>query len=479
MPQVETITPNQNTGFLLTRSTDQAPVLPALPVEDTANPTPTPPPSLRTNGAVAPALPSSTTATTVTPSTNIDVTTINLSNLGSEEPRLRQLLASDENARNTFLERLKSDPTVQATIEELRKLQGTVISEQLVKALEAKLLGEGPDAFSIDPQTGAPNKLGAWLTVQGAQQLLRSLQELSQKVASGAMTAEDAQFQTTLKLFSGGAAGIVQGPAVLTAAYIMQNMVWEWTAYRSGNSSQLQNRAVLVSTSGQQSLLDQVLKLEEERREQLQRTVSSYNGIGNVQNIAGTIDQLLAGGVERSIISYALARAEGNVTERNALKGSASGHDDPGNGARNTGRFSVNSAYHGTFASASAADNYFWGKVEAEARRIAPILQRAGLQINALNVSAYLSFWLQSPAQAAEGLIPQFSRVAQQGASVEAWRTAMHNAADSNPLNPTGSTRRGWWAGMSRHIQDQNRRLGEIVDAINRAPSLGGAVYSV
>lgn len=302
MPQVETVTPSQNTGFLPTRSTDQVPVLPALPVAESANSTPTPPPSLRTNGTVAPTLPSS-----------IDVASIDLSKLGSEEARLRQLLASDPNARATFIERLKSDPTVQATIEELRKLQGTILSEQVFKALEAKLKGEGSDAFSIN-QNGEPDKMGAWLSVQGAQQLLRSLQELAQKVSSGTMTTEDAQLQTTLKLLSGGAAGIVQGPAVLTADYIMQNMTWEWLTYRTAHASRLENQATLVSTNTNTSLIQQLLKIEEERRQQLRRETATLTNAVYSAPDAG--QALVTHGIDITALRRAIIGKESNGNPR-------------------------------------------------------------------------------------------------------------------------------------------------------------------
>jgi hypothetical protein len=485
MPQVETATPNpnpgssNNTGFSnnIHSNNNGAPLSSVVSASTVSlgggsaaadQRVPTSPRQPQSTSATPPALPRGADAT----STDHSAT-----------PEQRKLLASDESSRNALIERLKRDPAVQGVIEELKKFEETVLSRPVLEALEAKLRGEGPDAFSVDVGRDGSIELkaGAWLPVREAPRLLLALEELARKVKSGEMTVEDAQFQTALKSYSGGGAGIVQGPPVLTADYVMEHMLLEWSIYRLKYPEQLKNRAMLEN-SGQKSLLDQVIQLEiereEEHRQRLQRSrsISSYDNIGNIQNVAGTIDQLLAGGVDRSILSYALARAEGNVTEHNALKSSANGHSDPGNGARNTGRFSVNSAYHGTFASASDADSYFWNKVEAEARRIAPILERSGLQISALNVSAYLSFWLQSPAQAAHGLIPQFSQVAQQGATVEAWRAAMHNAADRNPLNPTGSTLSGWWTNMPGHIRDQNRRLGEVVNAINRAPSLNGAV---
>lgn len=168
------------------------------------------------------------------------------------------------------------------------------------------------------------------------------------------------------------------------------------------------------------------------------------------------IEKMFQGRPRRSLMGYLLSGAEGTTDINGELLYES--HTDPGNGATNWGMFSVNSAYNGGINSAEQADTIYSQRLKNAAAEIAPVMKTAGLNPDdTLTMATYLSLWLQSPDQARRGLGELFPRIAAAGATPEALREALHDAADS-AIN-SGN----WWTNKERHIRDQDRRFNAIL----------------
>lgn len=182
------------------------------------------------------------------------------------------------------------------------------------------------------------------------------------------------------------------------------------------------------------------------------------------------VDKLFAGGAINSPIGRIIGMAEGNRTADGGLTPNYKGHSDPGNGAWNMGNYSVNGAYYSP-TSPEDADRIYHGVLQAEAERVAPVLQAAGLDPgNALLMASYLDIWNQSPIMAEEGFLATLPYLAKEGISPDTLLQARIYAGDAgvgtSGFNPTGSAHGSLWTDMNGHTADQKRRMLEIVDAM-------------
>lgn len=181
------------------------------------------------------------------------------------------------------------------------------------------------------------------------------------------------------------------------------------------------------------------------------------------------VDKLFAGGAIDSPIGRIVGLAEGNRTADGGITKAYGGHNDPNHGW-NIGNYSVNSNYY-SFSSPQEADNVYHGILKAEAERVAPIMEAAGLDPgNALLMTNYLDIWNQSPEMAEEGFLASLPYLAKEGISPDTILQARVYAGDAGVgtqgFNPTGSAHPNLWTDMGGHKDDQARRVDEIVNAM-------------
>ena len=182
------------------------------------------------------------------------------------------------------------------------------------------------------------------------------------------------------------------------------------------------------------------------------------------------VDKLFAGGAINSPIGRIVGLAEGNRTADGGLTPNYNGHTDPGNGAWNMGNYSVNGAYYKA-SSPQDADTQYHGILQAEANRVGPVFQAAGLDPgNALLMTSYLDIWNQSPIMAQEGFMATLPYLAKNGVSPDTLLQARIYAGDAgvgtSGFNPTGTAHGSLWTNMAGHSADQKRRMSEIVAAM-------------
>src|SRR4028118_381094 len=97
----------------------------------------------------------------------------------------------------------------------------------------------------------------------------------------------------------------------------------------------------------------------------------------------------------QSPIGRIIGMAEGNRTADGGVTPNYGGHEDPANGAWNVGNYSVNGAFYAG-GSPEEADAMYHPILQAEAERVAPLMQAAGLDPgNALLMASYLDIWNQ------------------------------------------------------------------------------------
>lgn len=181
------------------------------------------------------------------------------------------------------------------------------------------------------------------------------------------------------------------------------------------------------------------------------------------------VDKLFAGGALDSPIGRIVGLAEGNRTADGGLTKAYEGHNDPNHGW-NIGNYSVNSGYY-SFSSPQEADTVYHGILKAEAERVAPIMEAAGLDPgNALLMTNYLDIWNQSPKMATEGFLATLPYLAKEGISPDTILQARTYAGDAGVgtqgFNPTGVAHPNLWTDMGGHRDDQARRVDEIVNAM-------------
>ncbi|WOL31307.1 peptidase family M23 [Microcoleus phage My-WqHQDG] len=131
---------------------------------------------------------------------------------------------------------------------------------------------------------------------------------------------------------------------------------------------------------------------------------------------------------------------------------------------------SVNGAYYRA-SSPQDADRQYHGILQAEANRVGPIMQAAGLDPgNALLMASYLDIWNQSPIMAQEGFLATLPYLAKNGISPDTLLQARIYAGDAgvgtSGFNPTGVAHGSLWTNMAGHSADQKRRMDEIVKAM-------------
>jgi hypothetical protein len=155
-------------------------------------------------------------------------------------------------------------------------------------------------------------------------------------------------------------------------------------------------------------------------------------------------------------IFLAIGIAEGTRTANGGYTRAYYGHTDPGNGARNVGTVSGQQG-----GSPATSDRRWMGILTGTASRVAPVLQRLGVQPGTQGYNRLLfnvlDLNVQAPA-AVSDFIKKIPQILQQGVSVEAIAKAR---ADSF-INPrTGRLEAsGFNNSYNRLFQDQRSRAG-------------------
>jgi hypothetical protein len=155
-------------------------------------------------------------------------------------------------------------------------------------------------------------------------------------------------------------------------------------------------------------------------------------------------------------IFVAIGIAEGTRTPTGGYTKAYYGHTDPGNGARNVGTVSGQQG-----GSPALTDRRWMGTLTATATRVAPILQRMGLQPGTQGWNRVLFNVLDLNVQAPAALVDfirKIPQVIQQGATVE----AIAKARTDSFINPaTGRLEAGGFGNSyNRLFQDQRSRAG-------------------